>query len=182
MSMTAQTQTIQPTLFETDRPRRNSPAVKEAALADFMPRVLKWMRQGGDNVRDDELPEIQEQLLEALDFGNDGYQAASQLDRWHSWSCDSELVEILDGWPSCLYSAEDKAVRRWVKENKPQPPYPLGAHVEFGDAIESPNYGEIVRIDAERATYTIRRPGDAAPGQLGTQGVIIAFERVRPHA
>ena len=148
-----------------ERPKRNAPTVVEAAIDGIFARVQEWL------VKDDQPERTREQLKEVLQYGGqDGYAAAKELDTYHCWSVDSELVEILNGFSGYLCSSHRAAVRKWAKEVEPKPSHVLGQIVrgKWGNDFVQ---GEIVAINTEYATYTIRRPSDA-PGC----GAIIDWE------
>ena len=97
----------------------------------------------------------------------DGYEMAKELDSFHGWLITAEDVETLDCFSSELREAHRQACIAWARDNKVQPPLPVGTMT---------TQGEITGIYAhDGACYEIRKLGDTEP----TRRYIVRFEDVR---
>lgn len=155
-----------PALFPNtvDRPTNRTPAVRELAIDSLLADVLDWLRSSGDKCDSErEIAEVRQQLSEAATWHFDGYQIAKELDRrWH-WEADSELVDVLDGWHGYVWSAERKAVAKWVETYDIKPAFAIGDAVTAkwgGDDI----VGVVHAIDTKHATYSIERTDEPKDG------------------
>jgi len=165
------------TLFLIERPKHNSPAIRDAAIDTILPEVLSWLQK--DGIAEDRPEEVRVDLANALHGLSDGYEAARSLDR-DGWSPDARLVEILDGFSYVEHAAHRKAVKAWVVESgeflKPQ--FEVGQQVSFKRNFGRETVtGKIVSIDMESATYTVEKPGDGiTKNGCTTIGSVINWE------
>lgn len=162
------------------RPSDSSDEIMIAVADGLLPRVLEWLSARGEKTDARENEHTRGQLLEALDraIDWDGYKLCRALS---GWEADTELVEIMDDASTLGRSAHRKAVARWVADFDIRPAHSLGDIVRIdhrGAVVE----GEIVRIEAEEASYTIHCPslGHIRPGsrETGTIGFCVPFEGV----
>jgi hypothetical protein len=151
----------------TKRPKHNDPAVIEEAVARVAPEVLLWMSPTTTT-----LPEVIEDLTEAIRecWSGDAYTIARNLEERHHWTCDRELVEVLDNLDT--YGVHREMVEAWVKAVQPKAGKRVGHMVstKHGD-------GEITSIDQQTAQYLVFIPskGHVRRG-IGTHGSLINFE------
>lgn len=155
------------------RPTRRTPSVLAAIVDGLMNDVVQWFE---DDWRESERESTKADLLEAIQYGHDGYTRAKRLDDRHHWSCDAVLVEILDsadGW-----TEERRAVSAWVAANGIRPKFSIGDEVLLGAERE---LATIANIDEKHALYTVRTAKWAAenPGQIQHKqsGTMVPFER-----
>ena len=151
------------------RPTCSTPAVREKAMADFWPEVLKWLHpldpgEGEERMR--------KQLEQALEWDRNGYDVAKTLDH-HGWCPDAELVELLDGWSWYVDVAEDAATKAWVKDCCIAPKHCIGDVVTGKWGMEMIT-GKVVEVYHDTARYVIRRECDKP-----TEGAILKFEDVK---
>lgn len=170
-----------PNIPPSKRPDYNDAAVMEVAADRLLPRVLDWLRRQGDDVDGNERATITRQVVSAVkrSYG-DPYRATRYLED-EGWSVDGGLVDVFESLS--LYDAQDKLVRAWVQEFRIDPTYNVGDVVAFlgvdGVYTVVQKRGEIVKIDAERAEYTVfcAEDGHVRSGQ-GTYGYVIPYEDV----
>jgi hypothetical protein len=153
--------------LDTKRPKHNDQAVIEEAVARVAPEVLLWMSPTTTT-----LPEVIEDLTKAIREcrSGDAYTIARNLEERHHWSCDRELVEVLDNLDT--YGVHREMVKAWVKAVQPKATKYVGEQVstKHGD-------GEITRIDEQTAQYVVFIPskGHVRSG-VGTHGTFFDFE------
>jgi len=124
-----------------ERPTRNSPDVKAAAIAALAKDCADW--DSGITV------DKWSAMLGKCYLGANGYEVANELDRYHHVSgIDAELVRILDSASSYIWSAHRDAVKAWAAETKPAPELKVGDRIShrFGD-------GTISEIRMDEAVY-----------------------------
>lgn len=92
-----------------NRPTLTDPDVIKLAVQNILPQVVRWHRSGGDGSQESE---IANDLREEIGAHQDGYEFCRELERAKHWSCDSELVHILDG--ADLYGALHAIEAQWV--------------------------------------------------------------------
>lgn len=157
------------------RPSRSSKEIDRIVADGLLPKAIEWLRQGGEEDSDEE--DVRNDLLFALDFYDDGYQIARQLDN-KGWAVDSELVDILDNATHYRYQAHSDAVAKWVEDNQIRPTLGLEDEVWFKLHGEKQT-GVIIAIDAKHANYTVCCPskGHKRKGN-GTHGFILPYEDV----
>lgn len=123
-----------------------------------------------------------EQLVKAMKYCSslDGYEICRELERSHYWSPDSQMVDVFDGAFSAVHQVHRAKVADWVASNG------IRAQKAIGDQVEvlyrgQTHLGEIVKISAETAEYTVMIPalGHVREG-LGTHGTIFKFEDIHP--
>ena len=154
--------------------------IREAAIM-LSTEVADWCREGGDEVEEEGLVDIQNDLFNAMKWaGNaDGYDLARRLED-ASYMSDSQLVEILDASGTHLNTALNKAIQEWIKA------YQVSPKLKIGDKCRAmirgmEEDGEIVNIYHDSASYSvfIERLGHVKTG-VGTNGIIIPWERLDP--
>lgn len=116
----------------------------------------------------------------------DEYRMARHLDR-HGWDCDMSVIEALSVTSGEVYDALREATKTWVTSNQIKPRLKIGDVAKVmlyeGRGPKKEYEGEVVRIDADLATYTICVPaiGHVKEG-VGTHGVLIPYEDLHPLA
>ena len=160
------------------RPKRNDPAVLDAALASIWPEIVSW---GIDEDDEDSKQSIRDGLD---DYDLDGYRFARALDD-EGWDSDAALVEILEGAASHIHRAHDAAVKAWIAEHGwPGVRLPPGTRIRAkvgGRMVEGevsqPEYGA-ERYD-QHGHYLLfcEREGHVRAG-LGSHGFIVDAESV----
>lgn len=145
------------------RPRSSDAAIIEVAATALAAECAKWSKDGTS---------IAEWVdcLRDIRWCNNGYQIAKELDEYHSVEPDEELVEILAGAGSHLYSAREAAIKQWVAANNITPPLTVGDRVNtmWGE-------GRISGIKADYATYLVIHDGEEEKFANGG-GVVINYE------
>lgn len=162
------------------RPERHDLPVQTLAFEKIWPNIKKWI---GDTGGEDEENRASAWGVLHRSFGEDGYQLAKDFDYAH-FEADSELVEILDEWGSCLYSAHQEVLKTWAKENPIVPLFKLGDIVTFNDGHRFSKRihtdGEVITVDLEKLVYVLNSPsaGHIKPntGRSGVTGTHVDFE------
>lgn len=153
------------------RPTEYDEDVKAIAVAKLMVKIAEWSQ--GDIHADDK--EAADEVAECINE-SDGYAIASRLDLHYHWSCDSDLVEIMDGAASILSDTCRDQTRKWVDGWGITPSHAVGDHVTWKS-----NDAEITATDNTHVpgSYTLFIPaaGHVRNG-LGTHGEFIAWERI----
>jgi HrpA-like RNA helicase len=136
-----------------NRPTRYDECVQRRAAEIVLPEIKRWLND--PSWATDE--EIIQDLMECLGEG-DGYKICDELKRKHSWECDSQLVEILDGW--VIDDAEKELVKQWVKCLGVKLDIPIGTHVRIKHykSQSMSEFGEVVKHYPEEAKYGVRTP------------------------
>jgi hypothetical protein len=149
-----------------NRPRESDPDVIELAVQKILPEVVAWCREGNDESEDSE---IAADLRAEIYLADDGYDFCKKLERLHSWSCDSALVDILHN--ADLSGARREMERKWVAAYRVFPGQLIGNEITYK--------GHPATITALHDTghYTVNVPalGHVKEG-LGTHGGIVAWE------
>lgn len=157
----------------TRRPSKYDKSIVEEAVESIIPKVAEWMFNSGDVLDEDS----KQDLIEAIRSGfGDGYESASYLEQNCYWEPDSELVYILDDIYFCSRKAEDKAIRKWVKEEGIQVPFEKGQQIKF--KYEGKTWdGEIVEVDNDlaRVLVYVKDKGHVKSGD-GTYGLFFDVE------
>jgi hypothetical protein len=153
-----------------ERPSRHNEAVLNDALDSFMPEVLKYLQDESDQ------DGVRRDILKVVEFGEtDGYELARDLERWHHWASDRELVDVMDGWSGHLYDAHKKAVEWWVRATGLKPACKVGDRIRAkhgGEVIEGP----IHEVNERQAYYVVTLKG--TPNQVGWHGAHVNYEDV----
>lgn len=151
------------------RPDFNHPKIKETALRAILPEVIEWM---GDEGQLHSEQEILDDLIKCSDMFSDGYEIAKKLERVCGWSCDSELVEILNDVAHQFHNACDELQAQWVEKHQITLDKPVGTVVTYKG-----NEGTITRLEVTRAKYIVNVPalGHVKEG-VGTLGVVLDKE------
>lgn len=131
------------------RPSLADVYVRRRAAEMIFDEVCAW--QG--HVMDREKRGILEDLASIASYSTDGYEMAKALER-KGWTCDSRLVEILDGW--WVGRAIEELTEQWVLCLNIQPSFAVGSVVEVRG-----ERGPVVKIDLKHAQYGVRMPGMA---------------------
>ncbi len=113
----------------------------------------------------------------------DAYKMARHLEQFHHWDCDADTVDACEtAWASVL-EHHRKEVSNWVAANSIRPKKSLGDKVRVltrgPDRTQQEYEGEIARIDADQAIYSVMIPklGHVRDG-VGTHGTLFNFEQV----
>ena len=160
-----------------ERPRYSDRETSERAVEELIPDVLKWL--GGDSTAE----EIREDLLDALDCHDDGYDICRILESRYSWAVNAGLVEIMEDMAAFRkHEALRERVKEWVAATGLKPEYGEGDIVTFacGDEFHE---GKIKRIHTVVGTYLVFCPalGHVESG-VGTNGIYVNFENVKTRA
>jgi hypothetical protein len=107
------------------RPTKQHPEVVNTAIEYQIDKFQQW-------TIDSPKEEIKKDLQDALKYlrGGDGYKIAKSLDS-DGWMSNSALVEICDDLITSMYSAENKHIKKWVKDNKLTLPLNIGDSVKI---------------------------------------------------
>jgi len=146
-----------------DRPKGNDPAVRALALRSLAGDCAKW----GDGGTVDSWVDI----LRGVHLNENGFEIAKDLDRaYRVTGIDAELVEILDGASSHLWSAHRDAVQAWAAAEGVKPTLAIGQRIEcrYGRGV-------INGIDEEIAVYLLKPDGEEDRFSQGG-GVHVAYE------
>ncbi len=161
------------------RPTRYDRSVREAIADGLMSDVVEWFGVDWDEAERDA---IRDDLCCAIARDRDGFERARYLADSRRWSCDSELVEILDsadGW-----TEERAAVAAWVEANRITAKLAVGARVSVAWRWKSAEVGTITGIDDTHACYVVKTDAylRESPDQAEHPGseYIIPFENVTP--
>lgn len=147
------------------RPKRNAPDIHATAVRALAVECAGW--GGGGNV------EAWIEILGDISLNDNGFEIAKDLDRYHRVNgVDAQLVEVLDGASSHLWTAYDDAVRAWVAANNVQP------DLRVGDRVQAPRGpGTIRGIDIESGRYVVVPDAELEQFAKGS-GVLLAYENV----
>ena len=105
-------------------------------------------------------------IAEAFDCHDDGYELAKKLDNDYGWDISAMDVDALDQMDSEVHTLHRAACIEWAKEHDIQPPHPVGTMTPRG---------EITGIyEHDAAMYLIRRPGEQS-----SRREIVRFEDVK---
>jgi hypothetical protein len=150
------------------RPEYHSKEVKGLVLEALFPNVIDWLESEGESFYDEDdeeetedLEGVRKQLSDVLDYHSDGFEMAHNLKNRHCWECNDELVGILKS--ADFYSARQKAVLAWMRDNDIKPKLELGSSVKIKlQAFEGPSDklvkdGIIVQIRQE-GEYVVAIP------------------------
>lgn len=150
------------------RPLLTDPEVIELAVQKILPAVVRWCRSGGDSSQESE---IADDLREEIGIHQDGYEFCRELERAKHWTCDRELVDILDG--ADLSSALREMEKRWVAAYRVYPGQLPGNYVTWKG-----HPAEILGSKAD-GKYSVHVPalGHVKEG-VGTHSEIVAWERI----
>lgn len=149
------------TVFDPPRPEITDDMILEAAKA----MVEKL---GGDADA--------ETLANAYHPGMDGFDLAKELDKSYGWDVTRAEMEMLDEMDTLVDRAHLAACRKWFEENNIQPPYPVGAHVQYRPGATG-TIADTYTANGYRVGYYLidpdeRRPGGGRP--------LVKFEDVEP--
>jgi hypothetical protein len=155
------------------RPDYYAQEVKNLVLKELLPKVLEWLEEEGESFYDEEDDEeeteeiegVKEQLADVLDPHEDGFGMAYELKNRYYWECNDALVDILGNVN--FYSAKQKAVLAWVRDNDAKPKFEIGKDVKIkisntlkdGIVVDSLKSGEYVVSCSE--------PGHSVEGKTG---------------
>lgn len=104
-------------------------------------------------------------IAEAFDRHDDGYELAKKLDSDYGWHITAMDVDALDQMDSEVRELHRQACIAWAKEHDIQPPHPVGTMT---------TRGEITGVyEHDAAMYLIRRPGEQS-----SRREIVPFEAV----
>ena len=73
-----------------------------------------------------------ETIAEYYNYPMDGYELASELDKWAGWDIDTQLVDTLDDMNYYVDQELTKREKRWVEENDIQPELQIGTKLTKG--------------------------------------------------
>jgi len=169
---------------QPQRPKISDVVSQERYVDALIPRVLGWLRECGEFVDDTPgeyyLQQLREELLDSVDYYNDGYEIAKNLERRHYWSVDASLVELLDDSRALRVVTFNSLIKEWVFSNGILPQYSVGQSVRFVTMRNIEHVGEITRINVDQAQYVIycAELGHVRPPKMGSSGIYIDYECV----
>lgn len=144
------------------RPKITDDASQERYVDALIPRVLDWLRECGEFVDatpgEYYLQQLREELLDSIDYHNDGYEIAKNLERRHYWSVNASLVELLDDSVALRMVTFNSLIKEWVFSNGILPKYSVGQSVRFVTHRNVEHVGEITRVEFDQARYVIHCP------------------------
>jgi hypothetical protein len=147
----------------TERPKQSDPAIREKAIAALAEDCAKWA---------DDKPEDWIEPLSRLHFYRNGYELASDLERYAHVSPDLELVEIMEGASGYVWEAHREAVKAWIDENNIRPTLEVGARVRF-----SRGEGFINGIREDEGIYCVLQEHERGlPQYQHGGGLCVAYE------
>ena len=162
------------------RPRETDADVIGSAATSFAATVAK---DGSAYLDGASAEDFRQDLLDALPvIDDDGMELAQALNRRGAYPMDMAAAELMSGWPSELWQARDAAVKAWVAQSRPVPPFETLARVrslgrrDFGEGVAYRTVRQdetaecLVVPDAERSRFT--RDGAFAGG------IVAAWENV----
>jgi hypothetical protein len=97
----------------------------------------------------------------------DGYALAKELDTYCGWVIDTSDVEALDGLSSDVREIHRRACISWAREQKIQPPLPIGTMTTKGQITGISEY--------DGACYLIREHGETNESRR----LVVRFEDAR---
>lgn len=153
------------------RPKTATAEMKEAAAAAIILQLI-----------DDGLLEEGQYDQSVCDLAKmstryDGYEIAKELDRWHGWNCDREMLDYFDNYSSEVRTMVDVVQYHWIKRHNIQPPFPIGATVTYRDG----KTGVITDITEHfPGAYSIAEDGDPLARSPQQRRHIVHFEDVAP--
>lgn len=151
-----------------ERPTQATQEIKLAAAHEIVAELIKITAIGAE-----EKDEAAKQLASVFPWG-DGYEIAKELDQRHSWDCDMEMAEVLDGYGSTVRRLIDKAQAQWVAENNIQPPLPTPSR-----AIYQGKTGTVTGVyEYGPAKYLFKEDGDPLADTEAQRRIIVNFEDV----
>lgn len=161
---------------KSERPSKRSEQVRQEAAKIMAPKVLKWI---GDNDMDDaDLATVENDLQEAMQYNDDGYDVARFLETFKYYFPDSELVGILDEAVGEILAVHRRFCIEWVKTSGMAPPA-IGSKVTHSHGR---GVGEIAR-NYEDGTSCVCFPDmghDPNPGDVGVHGLVLPWEELTP--
>jgi len=168
-------------LIRSPRPERHGPKVVAIHMAAIRERVRAYLVSEGEDEPD--MDQAMEDVERAMWCDADGYRIARELED-RGWHADSGLVEVMERLAYERWDAHRKVVGEWVAAEGIEPLCGIGARVTFTHrgrlGVSSPAKvdGEIVKIDAAHAQYTVfvESLGHVRDGKIGTLGALVAFE------
>lgn len=153
----------------TTRPKITDPDVLALAIDGIIKPVMNWMADGNNTCTEQEVRADLEKCGD--DDPGDGYEFTKLLERNHSWDCNRELVDILDGYD--LWGAHREFEKRWVAAYRVFPSLLISATLTYEG-----HPAEITKIYAD-GKYCIYCAdlGHVKQGP-GTHGVLVNWEEI----
>jgi hypothetical protein len=111
--------------YWTGKPKPNAQMIeiKTVLVLSILEDVVRWHGPGKSE------EDIFDNLLKHVDLLDNGYDFAKNLEFYHGWHPDPELVEILDniGGVNALHDA----TLAWIKANNIKPKFGIGEEVKL---------------------------------------------------
>lgn len=173
-----------PPVSPVPRPSRHySDEINHQIVEAIYPKVLKWLKENGEDTADNDAEGIKKDLFRAIDstLGDDSYQIAKALDDYCHWEVDATLQGVLEEVSFLRFTIYEKVVAKWVVDESIVPFFVQGALVEF-TRDRQVVVGEILKIDFNQGVYAVHCPslGHVKTG-TGTHATILPFEEVKIH-
>jgi len=172
------------------RPKKSDDNVVEIVADKLMPHVIKWMQDAddafmtGDACGDDEyIKNVRQDIISVISHKImglcDGYMICKELDEFHHWLVNSDLVEIMDKVYQIVHETYDNLCAEWITKNNIIPKFKIGDQVKFEDRKGTQRVGKIINVYMNSGKYTIfcGELGHVCSG-IGTHGVILNWEDV----
>lgn len=135
-----------------ERPRKSDPAIVAYAANSVAEMIVEDWDEGGC------VEDWAKALGKEMRYSHrDGYELARELERYHSITPDSRLVELLDDASGALDDAYADALEKWVKMAGWQPQFAVGDRVTWRGRA-----GAVNGVKEKVATYYFA-PDDEAP-------------------
>ena len=150
-----------------DRPRAFTDEMKRAAAGKMADMLIE------QNMIDASKEGIISDLIESFSDWYDGYSLARNLDRFHHWDPNGQMVEVLCEMETLRWQEHTNAVKAWVKRANPKAEFAVGDIVTFTCPSTGERTGPIFSIDTEEARYVVDDCG------RGNGGRLVAYEDVR---
>ena len=114
------------------------------------------------------IAENADDIAEAYHHGMDAYALAKDLDNYHGWDIDANIVEALGGMFSEVHTIHKTACHEWVAQHNIMPPLPNGTEIKEGVITSVCQYSPACYLVKERGCTNDKRSmvvkfEDAAP-------------------
>lgn len=115
--------------MKNNTPKRPSPSSECMAKAAriIADRIVKWGAHSDVNAA-----RLASDIAARFTMGDNGYELAKELDDYHSYKPDLEMIEELDQMDHEVDSEYKKQIRQWVIDFNITPPFPDNTRVKQG--------------------------------------------------
>lgn len=137
------------------RPSLWSEEVSKLVAERILPEIVKWMKPRFP-IPESELEEMKTEICEAIEFTDDSYEIARELETRSHWDVDRDLIHIMDSVSEYRYQEHNKIVNQWVLSNGVEPKLKIDDVVSFKTNDLGVTSGKITSIFEKTANYGIR--------------------------